>query len=176
MKIKNFSDYVNQINLNEKLELEGDEKNVLKPISHAEQKIYSKMRAGKNFCIETKNQTSAITLVEYYAKQMGAEPVELFAGKDIKSKEDVSGVPTTGGKIAIPKWALTIKDNQNKNYIVLLVGEFEQELQTALMTTVEGQIGGYDISKNCKFVLICENAKSLGKPLLAILNQRVIEL
>ena len=176
MKIKNFSDYINQTKVEEKLVHDKDEQNVLKPTSHEEKHIYTYVHTEKNFCIETKNQTAAITLVEYYAKQRGMEAIELFAGKDIKGKEDLNGIPTSGGKIAIPKWASTIKDNPNKKYIVLLVGDFDKDVQNALMTAVEGQVGGYDISANSTFVLICENAESLEKPLKARLSRKPVVL
>jgi len=168
MRIQRFNDYV----ANEGLVY--NETKIMKPKSEAELGIYTNLKANKSFMIETKNETTAIVLTEYYAKKLGMETIELFVGKDINGAEDIEGIPTYNGQIAMPKWATDVVNNPKKKYLVLIVGDIDDSIQNALVKPLTGKIADYTIS-NCTFVLL-NNTQSLSSVLRSKLGQKPVVL
>lgn len=169
MRIQRFNDYVTNEGL-----VYNNETKIMKPKSEAEIGIYMNLKANKSFMIETKSETTAIVLTEYYAKKLGMETIELFVGKDINGVEDIEGIPTYNGQIALPKWAADVVNNPKKKYLVLIVGDIDDSIQNALVKPVAGEIADYTIS-NCTFVLL-NNTHSLNRALRSRLEQKPVVL
>ena len=116
-------------------------------------KITRALKSKESFCLFCKQTKNNENHLNHLVKNNGYDNV-IRVYLDKAEPEDISGIPSKGGKI-YPQWMKEIIDNKNSQYVLVFCGEkkeFTSELYNALMPIVlDNDLGG----KKCDNFIVC---------------------